>query len=187
MYSISIIDNIISIMSRTAPSAALSIAHVVLRILIVVNWVSGAAIFALLALSPNTEWIMSAFKLAPSLDTDRLIWGLRAIAFIGLCATPLNYLFLKRLLAIVETVRAGDPFVAANAARLRAIAWTLLTIQCLSIVIGGIAKAVSTPAHPLHIGGGFSVNGWLTVLLVFLLSQLFAEGTQMREDLAGTV
>jgi hypothetical protein len=29
---------------------------------------------------------------------------------------------LTRLLAIVETVRAGDPFVAANAHRLQAIA-----------------------------------------------------------------
>ena len=28
---------------------------------------------------------------------------------------PLNYGVLKRLLAIVETVREGDPFVAANA------------------------------------------------------------------------
>jgi hypothetical protein len=175
------------IMSRPAPSTTLSLADAVLRICIVLNWLSGAAIFTLLALSPNARWIMSAFDLAPSPDTDRLIWGLRAIAFIGLCAIPLNDLFLKRLLAIVDTVRAGDPFVAANATRLRAMAWTLLVVQCLSIVIGGIASAISTPAHPLHLDAGFSVNAWLTVLLVFILAQVFAEGTQMREELEGTV
>jgi hypothetical protein len=35
----------------------------------------------------------------------------------------MNYAILRRLFAIVETMRAGDPFVAANASRLRAIAW----------------------------------------------------------------
>jgi len=174
-------------MSKPASSAALPIAHVVLRILIVANWLSGAAIAALLVVMPNRQWIMSAFKLSPSPDTDQLIMAMRAIAALGLVAIPLNYVVLKRLLAIVETVRAGDPFVAANAVRLQAIAWTLLALQLLSVVIGAIAKAVSTPAHPLHLQAGFSISGWLAVLLTFLLARVFAEGTLMREDLEGTV
>ena len=93
----------------------------------------------------------------------------------------------KRLLAIVETVRAGDPFVAPNADRLQAIAWALLALQVLSIVIGSIGKAVSTPAHPVHLDAGFSVSGWLAVLLTFLLARVFAAGALMRADLEGTV
>ena len=112
---------------------------------------------------------------------------LRAIAVLGLAAIPFNYAVLKRLLAIVETVRAGDPFVAANADRLQAIAWALLALQLLSLVIGAIGKAVSTPGHPLDIDAGFSISGWLAVLLTFLLARVFAEGTHMREDLEGTV
>ena len=130
---------------------------------------------------------MSAFKLSPSPEAERLVMGLRAIAVLGLVAIPLNYVVLKRLLAIVETVRAGDPFVAANASRLQAIAWALLALQLLSIVIGAIAKTVSTPAHPLDLDAGFSINGWLAVLLTFLLARVFAEGALMREDLEGTV
>ena len=168
-------------------SAALPIAHILLRILIVLNWLMGAAILALLVVMPNEQWIMSAFKLSPSPEAERLVMGLRAIAALGLVAIPLNYVVLKRLLAIVETVRAGDPFVAANAHRLQGIAWALLALNLLSIVIGVIAKAVSTPAHPLHINAGFSINGWLAVLLTFLLARVFAEGTLMREDLEGTV
>jgi hypothetical protein len=174
-------------MSKPASSAALPIAHVVLRVLVVLNWVTGAAIAALLVAMPHRQWIMSAFHLSPSPDADRLLMGLRAIAALGLVAIPLNYLLLKRLLAIVETVRAGDPFVAANALRLQAIAWTLLALQLLSVVIGAIAKAVSTPAHPLHLHAGFSISGWLAVLLTFLLARVFAEGALMREDLEGTV
>ena len=174
-------------MSTPASSAALPIAHVVLRILIVLNWLSGAAIATLLVAMPTRRWIMSALELSPSPEADQLIMGLRAIAVVDLVAIPLNYVVLRRLLAIVETVRAGDPFVAANASRLRAIAWALLALQLLSLVIGGIAKAVSSPAHPLHLQAGFSINGWLAVLLTFLLARVFAEGTLMREDLEGSV
>jgi len=173
--------------SQASSSAALPIAYVMLRILIVVNWLGGAAILALLVVMPNEHWIMAAFKLSPSPEAERLVMGLRAIAVLGLATIPLNYAVLKRLLAIVETVRARDPFVAANASRLQAIAWVLLALNLLSIVIGAIAKAVSTPAHPLHIDAGFSINGWLAVLLTFLLARVFAEGALMREDLEGTV
>src|SRR5262249_48649343 len=119
-------------------SPALPIAYAVLWILIVMNWLMGAAILALLVVMPNEQWIMSAFTLAPSPDADRVVMGLRAVAILGLVTIPLNYTFLKRLLAIVGTVRAGDPFVATNAHRLRAIAWTLLALQLLSLVIGAI-------------------------------------------------
>jgi len=158
-----------------------------LRILIVLNWLAGAAILALLVVMPNEQWIMTAFKLSPSPEAERLVMGLRAIAVLGLVAIPLHYIVLKRLLAIVETVRAGDPFVAANASRLQTIAWVLLAVNLLSIVIGAIAKTVSTPAQPLHLDAGFSISGWLAVLLTFLLSRVFAEGALMREDLEGTV
>ena len=75
----------------------------------------------------------------------------------------------------------------SNAERLRAIAWTLLALQSLSIVIGAIGKSISTPAHPVDLNAGFSINGWLAVLLTFLLARVFAEGTLMRDDLEGTV
>ena len=174
-------------MSKPASSAALPIAHFALRSLIVINWLGGLAILALLVITPNAQWIMRAFKLSPSPDAERLVMGLRAVAVLGLAAIPLNYVVLKRLLAIVETVRAGDPFVAANASRLQAIAWVLFTLQLLSLVIGAIAKAVSSPAHPLHLNAGFSINGWLAVLLTFLLARVFAQGALMRQDLEGTV
>lgn len=173
--------------TSASPSAALPVASVALRTLIVLNWLSAVVILAVLVAMPNRQWIMSAFEIPPSPDTDRLIMGMRAIAVIGLALIPVNYFVLKHLLAIVETVRAGEPFVAANASRLQAIAWALFVLQVASLVIGAIAKAVSTPVHPIHLDAGFSVNGWLAVLLTFLLARVFAEGTRMRDDLEGTV
>ena len=175
-------------MSGPAPSSvALPIAHIVLRVLIVVNWLFGGAILVLLTVMPNEQWIMTSFKLSPSPEAARLVMGLRAIAVVGLASIPLNHVILQRLLAMVETVRSGDPFAAANAYRLQAIAWSLLALQLLSLVIGAIARAISTPERPLKFDAGFSVNGWLAVLLTFVLAQVFAEATRMREDLEGTV
>ena len=168
-------------------SVAVPIAYVMLRILIVVNLLGGAAILALLFVMPNEQWIMSAFKLSPSPEAERLVMGLRVIAVLGLAATPLNHFGMKRLLAILKTVRGGEPFVAANASRLQAIAWVMLALNLLSLVIGAIATTVSTKAHPLHIDAGFSINGWLVVLLTFVLAHVFAKGALMREDVQGTV
>jgi len=168
-------------------SAAVPIARVVLRILVVVNLLGGVAILALLVVMPNRQWIMSAFQLSPSPEAERLVMGLRAIAVLGLAAIPLNHIGLKRLLAMVETVREGDPFVAANATRLQTIAWVLVALNVLSIVIGAIARTVSTPAHPLHLDAGFSINGWLLVLLTFVLAHVFAQGTLLRKDFEGAV
>jgi hypothetical protein len=169
-------------------STALPIAWVVLRLAIVLNWLGGAGIFALLtATVVAEEWTFTALGIEPSSYIRPIIMGLRAIAVLGLVAIPLNHAVLARLKAIVETVRAGDPFVAANADRLQAIAWTLLALQLLSIIIGSIGKAISTPAHPLHLDAGFSLSAWLAVFLIFVLARVFAVGTRMREDLEGTV
>ncbi len=112
---------------------------------------------------------------------------MRVVAALGLVAIPLNYGVLKRLLAIVGTVRSDDPFVATNAGRLQAIAWFLLALQLLSVVIGAVGKAISTPAHPIHLDAGFSPSGWLAVVMAFVLARVFAQGALMREDLEGTV
>jgi hypothetical protein len=173
--------------SPTSSSAAVPIAYAALRILVVVNLLGGVAILALLVVMPNERWIMSAFQLSPSPEAERLVMGLRAIAVIGLATIPLNHAVLKRLLAIVATVRARDPFLAANADRLKTIAWLLVALNLLSIVIGAIAMTVSTPAHPLHINAGFSINGWLAVLLTFVLAHVFAKGALMREGVESTV
>ena len=169
-------------------SSVFPVARVALRIVIVLNWLFGGAIVALLIATLVAEqWTFTALGISPSSQIRSMIVGLRAIAALGVVAVPLNDAVLRRLLAIVDTVRSGDPFVAANADRLQVIAWSLLALQLLSLVVGGIGKAISTPAHPLHLDAGFSTSGWLAVLLTFILARVFAAGALMREDLEGTV
>jgi len=169
-------------------STALPVAYVVLRVLIVLNWAYAAMLVALLAYTfINEPFLLRALHLGSPAENPALVIGIRAIAALGILTVPLNLAMLRRLLAMVGTVRVGDPFVAANAYRLNTIAWLLLALQLISFAIALTGKAVSTPAHPLHLDAGFSPGGWLAVIMTFVLARVFAEGTVMREDLEGTI
>jgi len=173
-------------MPRPNPTA-LAVSQFVLRLLINLNWVYGAIVFAILVGMVAAErWTMTALGVPPSADSGPLVLGMRFIAALGLVGVPLNFIVVSRLLAMVNTVSAGDPFVAQNAARLLTISWAVLGQQLLQLVLGMIARSVWTPAHPLHISA-FSTAGWLAVILLFVLAHVFAEGTRMRDDLKGTV
>jgi hypothetical protein len=173
-------------MPKSFPTA-LTVTRLVLRLLVVLNWLYGAIVLAILVgLFVAAPWTLTALGFGPAGDAAPLLGAMRWIAALGLAGVPLNLIVLNRLLAMVATVRAGDPFVAGNAARLQAIAWAVLGQQLLQLAVGLIARTVSTPAHPLHISA-FSTGGWLAVLLLFVLARVFAEGARMRDDLEGTV
>lgn len=174
-------------MSR-ATFLALPIAYVTLRILIVLNWIYGVAVLGLVIFANvNRAFFLRAIDVPQGVDPRPIMIGLTAIATLGLIAVPLNHLILIRLTRMVRTVQNGDPFVRTNAYRLNAIAWCLFGLQLLSLVIGLIGKSIASRQFPLHLDAGFSVSGWLAVLLTFILARVFAEGTLMREDLEGTV
>jgi hypothetical protein len=174
-------------MLRSHPDA-LALSHKVLRVLIYLNLLLGFLILALLIASlVAPTFVMTALGVRPTDDNARLILGMRSIMVIGIGGIPLAHVVLTRLLAIVETVRDGDPFVAENAARLHTIAWSVLGLELLHLVVGAVAAGASSRAQPLDIDWSFSVTRWLAVLLLFVLARVFEQGARMREELQGTV
>lgn len=167
-------------------TSALALSRALLRLLIVLNLLLGAGIVALLVASLVAEPLVTA-ALGVRPGNAALLLGMRLIMAIGILSVPLAHVVLTRLKAIVETVRAGDPFVAGNAARLQTIAWALLGLELLHLAAGAVAAAASSPADPLDIDWSFSVTGWLAVLLLFVLARVFDHGARLREDLEGTV
>jgi hypothetical protein len=109
--------------------------------------------------------------------------GLRAIVALGVVGAAIAHTILRRLLAIVDTVRHGDPFILENARRLGAIAWSVLALEVLRLIIATIARVVWEPGRI----DGFSIASWFAVLMLFVLSGVFAHGARMRADLEGTV
>ena len=176
-------------MKRTRIAAlpsALTVTRTVVWALTVLNLVLGAGIFALFVASLAARDALFA-ALGADVTNARLIHGMRLIMAIGIGSVPLTHILLRRLLAIVETVRRGDPFVADNAARLQTTAWALLGLELLHLAVGAIAAVASSPSQPLDLGWNFSVTGWLAVLLLFVLARVFNHGTRIRDDLEGTV
>lgn len=169
-------------------STTLLATWVALRVLTVLNWILGALIFALLAISFQAEaWTWRALGIGTAAGHESAVAGMRAIMVIGIVGTPIAYVVFSRLLRIVESVRTGEPFTMDNAGRLRTIAWALLGLELLHICVVAIASAVSTNEVPLRINSNFDLTGWLAILLLFVLAQVFLEGTRMRQDLEGTV
>src|SRR3954465_9765436 len=99
-------------------STALLATWMTLRVLIVLNWIFGALIFALLAISFQAEeWTWRALHVGAVAGHESVVAGMRAIMVIGIASTPINWAVFSRLLRIVESVRAGEPFTVDNAGR----------------------------------------------------------------------
>ena len=169
-------------------STALPATSAVLSVLIVLNWAFGALIFAMLAGSFRApEWVWRALHVGAAAGDGGFAAGMRAIMVLGIVGVPFGHVVFSRLLRIVDSVRAGEPFTVDNAGRLRTIAWALLGLQLLHVCVSAIASSLSRRGVPLRVGGHFQLGGWLALLLLFVLAQVFLEGTRMREDLEGTV
>jgi hypothetical protein len=168
-------------------SRALAVTRPIIQILTVANLIYAAGITILLLSSffrPDWPWVPLGFDIG---DEDFVPSALRTVIVLGLVGALLVHQILRRLLAIVDTVRGGDPFVADNAVRLQAIAKRVLGIELLRIAVHVIVDAMTFAGERMEIGEMTSATPWLAVLLLFVLAGVFAQGAKMRADLAGTV
>jgi hypothetical protein len=167
-----------------ASTYALALARPVIQCLILLNAVYALIIGGLLCWTFFIQgWPQRPLGFDMVNAHPLLGQGLRAIVVVGLVGAAIVYTILRRLLAIVETVRVGDPFILDNAQRLNAIAWRVLALEGLRLVVAAIAAAVWEPGKVY----AFSFAPWLAVLLLFVLAGVFAHGARMRADLEGTV
>lgn len=174
-------------MSNPHPDT-LALFNRIIRVLIKLNLLMGVLITALLIASLVAEtWVMRALGVQPEYFSSRLFFGMRMIMVIGICTVPVVDFVSRRLLMIIASVSTGNPFVVVNAARLRAIAWSLLALDLMHLVVGFVGSRISSAGVPLHLSWGFSLTRCIAVLLLFVLAHVFEEGARMREDLEGTV
>jgi len=170
-------------MTRTS-ATALAVARPVIRGLTVLNAVYALGLVALLIWSSFIDgWPRRPLGFDMTNAHPLLGVGLRGIIVAGLLGAAIVHTILRRLLAIVDTVRIGDPFILDNARRLDAIAWSLAALEGLRLVVAAIAATVWEAGRI----DAFSFAPWLAVLLLFVLAGVFAHGARMRADLEGTV
>jgi hypothetical protein len=170
-----------------ARSGALSASRILLRTLRVFNLGMGVMLMVAVPASFLFEPQFFEFfsKRPPRIDPDWLVPVLRLWMVSALPMVAAVHVLLSRLLDVVETVSAGDPFVPENAVRLMTIAWCALGIQLLHLAFGVMAATVNAAGS--NVDWEFSLNGWLAVVLLFVLARVFEVGTQMREDLGNMI
>lgn len=84
-----------------------------------------------------------------------------------------------QLRKILATLAAGDPFVPENAGRLTRIAIAIAITQMLRYVI---AIMIGMMAKDAHLAFSVDLIAWASVAALFILSQVFREGTRLRDE-----
>ncbi|MFY7066486.1 DUF2975 domain-containing protein [Nocardiopsis changdeensis] len=115
----------------------------------------------------------------------------------GLLAQAAALLVMVNLLRIVRSLDLGDPFVPANALRLRVIALTVLAgtllVPAAEKVGEGLLRGQALGVDGFEISyvligeGGISFTMVFVSLLLLGLAEVFRRGTRMRDDVRGLV
>jgi hypothetical protein len=95
--------------------------------------------------------------------------------------------FLRKLIAMIDSVGLGSPFVPENVARLRVMAWLVSAMQAMELLSLPLTPWLRRAFANPHFFVAFSLAGLVTALLLFTLARVFEQGTRLAEDDEGTV
>jgi hypothetical protein len=168
----------------TSRSDLLSVTRALLRgifILDIAMVTLLAVVLGGLMLAPWQPDLRINMDAVPPLTPEQKVFAARAaVAGAWLCCVMVMPM-LRKLLAIVESARNGDPFVPENASRLRQIGWLLLASNVVLTLGISIAQQKGVAVFPVSLTAG------LMVLMVFVLARIFEVGSRMRTELQETV
>ena len=85
---------------------------------------------------------------------------------------------------IFVTLTAGDPFHPTNVGRLRLIGLTLAALEVGRYCVWGLSPLMPglKRSNP-----NFSLTAWFSVLVVFVLAEVFREGARLRREAELTI
>ncbi|CAN5397795.1 DUF2975 domain-containing protein [soil metagenome] len=99
-------------------------------------------------------------------------------------ACGFTWWIINRLRRILLAVNLGDAFEPANVRRLQAVGLGLIGIQLTSIMLAFTAsRAIGEATSDYNI----SLGSWLGILVVFILAEVFRQGSDMRHEQQTTV
>lgn len=133
------------------------------------------------------EVVVELAQVYPKLDSSALLPRLLVIFAFAIVMMGIVWTIMKKLLAMINSVEVGDPFIIENALRLKAIGWMMVALQLLAIPLAFVAHNTADLFGKHDVGMDFPLNSILAILLVFILADVFKRGAEMREELEGTV
>jgi Protein of unknown function (DUF2975) len=162
-----------------------------LLVFVIMGFVAvGGVVLALVSVGLPLFWSEALAEIAkerPGINTSDLLPSLLSIFALGILVLGLIWTMMRKLLVIIDSVEDGNPFIIANAVRLRAIGWLMVGVQIIGLPLATTAGNVADLFGENDVGFDLPLNGILAILLVFILAGIFERGAEMREELEGTV
>lgn len=155
----------------------------VVNIFVLIGAVASLVSLAVLMVAPDVlmNATRSAGDISPVIDGAGP-HGLGWVMAGGLLACVFTWLTLNYLGRILRAVNDGRAFEIANVGRLRAIGAALAGLQ-LSVLLLGVLAPVESGASRFNL----DLGAWLGVLVVFILAEVFRQGSDMRDEHQSTV
>lgn len=178
-------------MRALGPGSVSSFLKIILDVVFILIWI-GVALLALIAL---LALLLLSFN-PDALSNVQFRGEAAEIARSGpvLAGMLMAYaLYLAGILVIVGTLRrifttltAGDPFHPDNVARLRFIGLVLAALELGRYVVWGLSNWLP-PEMVAESRPNFSLTAWFSVLVVFVLAEVFREGARLRREAELTI
>ena len=176
------------LMRALGPGSVSSLLKIILDVVFVALWIGagvvGLLLLVALLLSFNPDLIAA---IAVDVNGIALVkqWPLMMAALIGGTLYLSGILIIvARLRQIFATLMAGDPFHPDNISRLRIIGLALGSLEL-------VRYAVRLASDVLDLGikkdDGISLTAWFSVLVVFVLAEVFREGARLRQEAELTI
>ena len=179
-------------MRALGPGSISSFLKIVVEVIYVGLCVGAAALLiaalTVLVLQPFTGLVVKVDLGALTAEAERQ--PLRplpvALALLTLSAYAAGLMVVfNRLRRVFATLTLGDPFHPHNVTRLRVIGLALIGLE----LVGGLLKYALAFALPGRGPPAMSLNltAWFSILVVFVLAEVFREGARLRQEAELTV
>lgn len=107
----------------------------------------------------------------------------RVVYLAGFVATLSTWWILNRLRRMFLAVNRGDAFERANVGRLQGVGLGLIGVQLSAALL-----ALTVPEGVIaDLDYSVDLGAWLGILIVFMLAEVFRQGSAMRDDAQMTV
>lgn len=105
------------------------------------------------------------------------------VAMIGIVVFSVGIVYVcSQLRRILSTLAEGDPFVPENGPRLTRIAVAIAAIEIVRTLATLIAAATVDLGENFRLEININLAVWGAVIVLFVLAQVFREGTRLREE-----
>jgi hypothetical protein len=162
-------------------------AEIMTVLVTVAMWIVGAmgvigipvlAIGLMASLSGGSTEVSGIKALADGVMPGQLVIGLAGLAVI----VPGVIFICLQLRRILLTLADGDPFVPENARRLSRVGIAIAVMELIRIATVMVVSTVPTLVgdEPPRLSTQFIL--WISVAALFVLSQVFREGTRLRDE-----